>query len=69
MVSPASDPQQNKIRAWFQFIAVSVIAGVVGAGLAIPSVGVASAGAETAVDVFNALPADCLLYTSDAADE
>lgn len=58
MVSPASDPQQNKVRSWFQFIAVSVIAGVVGAGLAIPSVGAASAGAETAVDVFKALPAE-----------
>ncbi|GAA4284614.1 transglycosylase domain-containing protein [Brevibacterium daeguense] len=58
MVSPASDSHQGKLQAWFQFIAVSVIAGVVGAGLAIPSVGVASAGAESAVDIFQALPAE-----------
>ena len=40
-----------------QFIAVSVVAGIVGAGLAIPSVGVASIGANNALKVFNALPA------------
>ena len=40
-----------------QFIAVSVVAGIVGAGLAIPSVGVASIGANNALKIFNALPA------------
>ena len=41
-----------------QFIAVSVVAGIVGAGLAIPSVGVASIGANNALKIFNALPAE-----------
>lgn len=41
-----------------QFIAVSVVAGIVGAGLAIPSVGVASVGAKNASDIFSALPAE-----------
>lgn len=41
-----------------QFIAVSVVAGIVAAGLLIPSLGVASVGAKNATDIFNALPAE-----------
>ena len=58
MVSSVSESSPNKVAALFQFIAVSVIAGVVGAGLAIPSVGVASMGADAGVELFSALPAE-----------
>ncbi|MCT1828681.1 transglycosylase domain-containing protein [Brevibacterium luteolum] len=57
MVSSVSE-SSNKVAALFQFIAVSVVAGVVGAGLAIPSVGVASMGADAGVELFSALPAE-----------
>ncbi|GAA2098911.1 transglycosylase domain-containing protein [Brevibacterium salitolerans] len=57
MVSSAQK-KSTKLSAFVQFIAVSCIAGIVSAGLAIPSVGMAAAGADTAVDVFNSLPAE-----------
>lgn len=57
MVSPESDPKPTKTAAFMQFIAVAAVAGIVAAGLAIPGVGVATAGASSAVDIFNSLPA------------
>ena len=56
MVSSAKKP--TKVSALIQFIAVSCIAGIVSAGLAIPSVGMAAAAGDGAVDVFKALPAE-----------
>ncbi|MCQ9385327.1 transglycosylase domain-containing protein [Brevibacterium moorei] len=58
MASSVSDTKKGGIRAFMQFLAVSVIAGVVSAGLAIPVVGVGTAGAQAGVDVFNALPSE-----------
>ena len=58
MVSSASNKKSNRLSLLLQFIAVSAIAGIVGAGLAIPSVGVASVGAKNAADIFNSLPAE-----------
>lgn len=58
MVSSASNEKPNRLSLLLQFIAVSAIAGIVGAGLAIPSVGVASVGAKNAADIFNSLPAE-----------
>ncbi|WGP07067.1 transglycosylase domain-containing protein [Bacillus subtilis] len=40
-----------------QFVAVSAVAGIVAAGLAIPGVGVATASANSAVEIFDSLPA------------
>ncbi|GAA1999090.1 transglycosylase domain-containing protein [Brevibacterium samyangense] len=57
MVSP-SPSQPSKISAFFQFIAVSVVAGIVAAGFAIPAVGASSAAAETGVEIFNSLPSE-----------
>lgn len=57
MVSPESEPKPTKTAAFMQFIAVAAVAGIVAAGLAIPGVGVATAGASSAVDIFNSLPA------------
>lgn len=57
MVSSESAAKPSTLTAWMQFIAVSVVAGIVGAGLAIPSIGLASIGANNALDVFNRLPA------------
>lgn len=57
MVSPESNPNPTKTGAFLQFVAVSAVAGVVAAGLAIPGVGVATASANSAVDIFNSLPA------------
>lgn len=57
MVSPESNPNPTKKAAFLQFVAVSAVAGIVAAGLAIPGVGVATASANSAVDIFNALPA------------
>ncbi|WP_029090414.1 transglycosylase domain-containing protein [Brevibacterium album] len=54
----SAQKKSTKLSAFVQFIAVSCIAGIVSAGLAIPSVGMAAAGADTAVDVFNALPTE-----------
>lgn len=45
------------MAAFLQFIAVSAVAGIVAAGLAIPGVGVATASASGAVEIFNSLPA------------
>ncbi|RAD77530.1 hypothetical protein DN508_32390, partial [Burkholderia multivorans] len=45
------------MAAFLQFVAVSAVAGIVAAGLAIPGVGVATASANSAVEIFNALPA------------
>ena len=57
MVSPESNAEPTKMAAFLQFVAVSAVAGIVAAGLAIPGVGVATASANSAVDIFNALPA------------
>ncbi|GAA3848995.1 transglycosylase domain-containing protein [Brevibacterium ammoniilyticum] len=57
MVSPESNPEPTKMAAFLQFVAVSAVAGIVAAGLAIPGVGVATASANSAVEIFNALPA------------
>lgn len=43
--------------AFMQFVAVSAVAGIVAAGLAIPGVGVATASANSAVEIFDSLPA------------
>ncbi|WGW11079.1 transglycosylase domain-containing protein [Saxibacter everestensis] len=54
----SSRPQAGrKFGALLSFIAVSTITGVVGAGLAIPAVGAVSAGADTGIEIFEALPA------------
>ncbi|WP_084500153.1 transglycosylase domain-containing protein [Brevibacterium album] len=59
MVTSGSSIQQGaSFRALVHFVAVSCIAGLVGAGLAIPAVGGAAAGAETGAEVFSALPAE-----------
>ena len=57
MVSPESNPNPTKAGAFLQFVAVSAVAGIVAAGLAIPGVGVATASANSAVEIFNSLPA------------
>ncbi|WP_193084087.1 transglycosylase domain-containing protein [Brevibacterium aurantiacum] len=57
MVSPESNPNPTKTGAFLQFVAVSAVAGIVAAGLAIPGVGVATASANSAVEIFNSLPA------------
>ncbi|WP_426936561.1 transglycosylase domain-containing protein [Brevibacterium sp. LE-L] len=57
MVSPESNPTPTKMGAFMQFVAVSAVAGIVAAGLAIPGVGVATASANSAVEIFNSLPA------------
>ena len=57
MVSPESNPNPTRKAAILQFIAVSAVAGVVAAGLAIPGVGVATASANSAVEIFDSLPA------------
>lgn len=57
MVSPESNPNPTKKAAFLQFVAVSAVAGVVAAGLAIPGVGVATASANSAVEIFDSLPA------------
>lgn len=58
MVSSASNKKTNGMSLILQFIAVSAIAGIVGAGLAIPSVGVASVGAKNVAEIFESLPAE-----------
>ncbi|WAL39181.1 transglycosylase domain-containing protein [Brevibacterium sp. BRM-1] len=58
MVSSVSDDQPTGVKAWLHFVALSVVAGIVAAGLAIPAMGAASVGAENAVGVFNSLPAE-----------
>lgn len=58
MVSSASNKKANGMSLILQFIAVSAIAGIVGAGLAIPSVGVASVGAKNVAEIFESLPAE-----------
>ncbi|TGD13648.1 transglycosylase domain-containing protein [Brevibacterium sp. S111] len=57
MVSPESNPTPTKMGAFMQFVAVSAVAGIVAAGLAIPGVGVATASANSAVEIFDSLPA------------
>ncbi|WP_413336272.1 transglycosylase domain-containing protein [Brevibacterium sp. GP-SGM9] len=57
MVSPESNPNPTKMGAFAQFVAVSAVAGIVAAGLAIPGVGVATASANSAVEIFDSLPA------------
>ncbi|MGO1397968.1 MAG: transglycosylase domain-containing protein [Brevibacterium yomogidense] len=58
MVSSVASKKPPKLSALIQFIAVSCIAGIVSAGLAIPSVGMAAAAGDGAVEVFKALPAE-----------
>ena len=58
MVSSAPSTKPPKLSALIQFIAVSCIAGIVSAGLAIPSVGMAAAAGDGAVEVFKSLPAE-----------
>lgn len=55
-VSPDATPKKG-ISALLQFVAVSVITGVVSAGLALPAVGVGSASVEGASTLFDQLPA------------
>ena len=57
MVSPESNAPPTKMGAFMQFVAVSAVAGIVAAGLAIPGVGVATASANSAVEIFDSLPA------------
>ncbi|WP_349829141.1 transglycosylase domain-containing protein [Brevibacterium litoralis] len=53
------DLSQNlPVRSFFQFIALSLVAGVVAAGFAIPAVGASAAAAEAGADVFAALPSE-----------
>ena len=58
MVSSVSDDKPSIGKAIFHFLALSVVAGIVAAGLAIPAMGATSVGAENAVNVFNSLPAE-----------
>ncbi|WP_344334311.1 transglycosylase domain-containing protein [Brevibacterium salitolerans] len=48
----------TRAGAMLHFVAVSCIAGLVGAGLAIPGVGLAAVGADTGAEVFESLPAE-----------
>src|SRR5699024_12711898 len=56
MVSPESNPTPTKMGAFMQSVAVSAVAGIIAAGLAIPGVGVSTASANSAVEIFDWLP-------------
>src|SRR5699024_2072403 len=56
--SEAKILHKAKVSGLTQLLAVSCITGLVGAGLGIPAVGIAAAGADAGVEVFDSLPAD-----------
>ncbi|HLS34422.1 MAG TPA: penicillin-binding protein, partial [Brevibacterium sp.] len=56
--SEAKTLHKAKVSGLTQLLAVSCITGLVGAGLGIPAVGIAAAGADAGMEVFDSLPAE-----------